>query len=165
MLAWEKYKWNAASGTSVANLLISKCKLQIRNNRHNIAAVAQSILFCGHQEIALRGHNESSRCLNRGNLLELMEYQSEYDPTVKQKLKDGPNNARNTSPEVQNSTPAIMANLSVLISGKYTLVADECRDVAKQEQMSVALRYVDFSKLLDTLNKYELQPQYGITRV
>lgn len=90
MLSWEEYKRNAASGTSVANLLISNREQQIRNNRHYIAAVARCILFCCHQEIALRGHNESSRSLNKGNFLELMEYRSEYDPIVKQKLKVGP---------------------------------------------------------------------------
>ena len=79
-----------------------------------------------------------------------MEYQSEYDSIFKQKLKDGPNNGRYTSPEIQNSILGIMVNLvrkeicmSFLISGEYTLLADECRDVSKQEQISVALRYVD----------------------
>ena len=72
MVAWEEYKLNSSSGTSVAHLLDKTRMLQIRKNHHYIKTVAQVLLYCAHQEIALRGHDESESSPNKGNFLKLM---------------------------------------------------------------------------------------------
>ena len=37
-------------------------------HRHYIASIAEVILLCARQEFALRGHDESTKSHNRGNL-------------------------------------------------------------------------------------------------
>lgn len=150
MLAWEQSKLNASRGTSIAHLLDSSRQQLIQKNRHYLAAVSQVLLFCAHQEIALRGHNESENSANRGNFLELLQLLAKHDTVVMERLKDGPKNATYTSPEVQNTLLKIMATMvrkkiccAVQSAGSFSLLADECKDISKKEQLTVVLRYVD----------------------
>ena len=152
MLAWEEYKRNSACGTSIASQLVAGRDLEIRNNRHYLICVSQILLFCAHQEIALRGHRESYVSDNRGNFLELMHLLGKHDSVVMEKLKEGPRNAVYTSPEIQNTLLEIMGSKvrkqicdSVMSAGAFSLLADESKDVSKNEQMSVVVRYVEVS--------------------
>ena len=61
-----------------------------------------------------------------------------------------PKNAVYTSPKIQNTILNIMATLvrskicsSVETSGFYSIVADETKDLSKQEQLAIVVRYVD----------------------
>ena len=90
MVAWEDYKRNIACGTSVANQLVVGRELQIKNNRHYLISVAQVLLLCSHQEIALRGHCESEDSDNRGNFLELLHLLGKHDTVVMEYVKEGP---------------------------------------------------------------------------
>ena len=152
MVALEDYKRNIACGTSVANQLVVGRELQIKTNRHYLISVAQVLLLCSHQEIALRGHRESEDSDNRGNFLELLHLLGKHDTVVMEYVKEGPRNATYTSLEIQNSLLKFMASmvrkqicLSVQRAGPFTILADESKDISKQEQMSISLRYVDIS--------------------
>ena len=63
VIAWGQYKYGVTHGKSVADQLETTRSLQIRNNRHYLKAVAEVILVCALQEIALRGH-ESAESVN-----------------------------------------------------------------------------------------------------
>ena len=195
MLSWEQRKYNAAHGVSIDNRLESGRLQQIKHNRHYISTIVQALLFCAHQEIALRGHNESETSSNRGNFLELMQLLAKHDNIVMSRLEDGPHNATYTSPEIQNLLLNVMASMvrrqicsAVQCSGPFSLLADECKDVSKKEQMSIVLRYVDnrsgdiherFLKyveatslsaeslstyLLDTLREFQLDPKQIVSQ-
>jgi len=68
------------------------------------------LFFCSHQEIALRGHNESERSLNKRNFVEVMYLVAAHDSIVMERLSDGPHNATYTLPEIQNHLLQIMAS-------------------------------------------------------
>ena len=67
MSSWNQFKLNQERGTSIENCLSSERSEQIRRNRYYIASVAKVILLCARLEIALRGHDESSDLINKGN--------------------------------------------------------------------------------------------------
>ena len=105
------------------------------------------------QGIALRGHRETADLedpsRNRGNLLAFLELISEYDPVVHVRLTDGANNAKYTQHSIQDD---ILRSAAALVTedivreineaGMFSLQADETKDLAKVEQLSLCLRYV-----------------------
>ena len=111
MLAWEQSKHNASCGTSVAHILETGGLQQIQNNCQHLRTIIQALLFCAHQEIAFRGHDEQQNSTNRGNFIELLELLAKHDNVVMERIKDGPRNAMYTSPQVQNLLLNIMANM------------------------------------------------------
>ena len=64
---------------------------------HYLKSIAEVILLCAQQDLALRGHHESMESSNRGNFLEILELVAGYDEVIKDKLKNGPRNAIYTS--------------------------------------------------------------------
>ena len=107
MLAWEECKRNSACGTSIASQLVAGRDLETRNNHHYLICVSQILLFCAHQEIALRGHCESYVSDNRR---ELMHLSGKHDSVVMEKCKEGPCNTVYTSPKMQNTLLEIMGS-------------------------------------------------------
>ena len=86
----------------------------------------------------MRGHDESNKSLNKGNFKEFLSVQQ------------GPRNAVYTSPKIQNEILNIMANMvrqqictSIQQTGYYSILADETKDMSKNEQLSIVVRYVE----------------------
>ena len=141
---------NSKKGTTIAERMGSARSVTISQNRHYIKTIAEVLLFCSRQEIALRGHRENNDSLNKGNFLELLHLVANHDPVVKHRLENGPKNAMYTSPEMQNSILHIMASilqhkvcLAVEEAGVYSIMEDETKDRSKVEQLAIVLRYVD----------------------
>ena len=65
---WQSAKQMAKSGSSVAQQLSSVHAKQVEVNRRNVQRIIEAILFLGRQNIAFRGHNESSKSLNKGTV-------------------------------------------------------------------------------------------------
>ena len=83
----------------------------ITKNRHNLKTILEVLLVCSQQEIALRGHDESMKSLNRGSFLEILKFIASHDEVVKVKLMCGPKNAIYTSPIIQNELLYIMGEM------------------------------------------------------
>ena len=157
-LAWGQYKLNSKKGTTIAERLGSARSTTLSQNRHYVKTIAEILLLCSKQEIALRGHRESNDSMNRGNFLEILHLVAQHDADVKHRLENGPNNAMYTSPEIQNSILHIMAGIiqqkicsAVKKAGVYSILADETKDCSKVEQLAIVLRYVD----IDTATQHE----------
>ncbi|XP_011408862.1 PREDICTED: zinc finger MYM-type protein 1-like, partial [Amphimedon queenslandica] len=138
--------------TSVASLLDHNRSELISNNRHYIKVVVKVVLFCALQEISLRGHREGESASNKGNFLELMELLSSNDKTLKAQLRALPRNVTYTSHTIQNEVLHTLATkvrsticFQVNEARYFSILADETRDVSKQEQMSFVIRYVSVS--------------------
>ena len=74
-------------------------------------------LFLANQNLAFRGHQEDGSLLNRGNLFEMVEMLSKYDPVLKEHLMRLKRSARTVkasvsylSPETQNEFINVLAN-------------------------------------------------------
>ena len=149
MVAWDCFKATANSGT-IGDQLGNARADQVRRNRHYIKIIAAVLLLCARQDIALCGHKESSDSLNRGNFLEILMLVANHDDIVKRQLVDNPKNATYVSPSIQNALLNVMGCIihkkvaSAVQSATYfSILADETKDLSKQEQLNIVLRYVD----------------------
>ena len=127
---------------------------QICKNWHCIKTLAEIVLLCSHQKIALRGHHEGEESMNRGNYLEILNLVAHHDPVINERLMNGPKYAKYTSPEIQNSLIHIMGVMvqesmcsSVRKAGVFSILADDTKDCGKREQLAIVLRYVDMEKV------------------
>ena len=69
MLSWAEYVKNADRNTLIGDRLDSTRRQQIQENRYYLKSIAEIILLCARQDLALRGHRESMESSNRGNFL------------------------------------------------------------------------------------------------
>ena len=150
--AWGDFKRNQQSQTSIASTLRQERRQQIQENRNYMKTIIELLLYCAFQEISLRGHREGVNSRNKGNFLELVDIVSNHDSVVKNRLHVGPRNALYTSHSIQDELLKILSNNvvhticeQVKEAGFYSIIADESRDTAKQEQMLFAVRYVDMT--------------------
>ena len=81
---------------------------KLHKNRHYIQILAEIILLCSQQQIALRGHQEGEESMNKGNYVEILNLIALHDPVINERLKNGPKHAKYTSPHIQNSLIHVM---------------------------------------------------------
>ena len=152
MLEWDQFKVREKEGTHVVNL-IDKAAITLRDqNRYYIKTLAEAIIFCAKQEIALRGHEENEESDNKGNFLELIDVISRHDEKFAARLRSLLDNATYLSPQIQNDIALCIASCisdatSKVIeeSGMFALLVDDTKDISKTEQTSIVLRYFDKS--------------------
>lgn len=144
----------------------SRLDIQIHNgkvdrNRNIFKRLIDIICFLGKQELALRGHDESSNSLNKGNFLELVDLLATYDGILENHLEIASTSFSGLSNRTQNDLISSVA--SVMISHikcqiKQTdfvaVMVDETPDVSGREQLVIILRYFDNSEVVDRFIKY-----------
>ncbi|XP_057663125.1 52 kDa repressor of the inhibitor of the protein kinase-like [Diorhabda carinulata] len=131
-------------------------KIIAKENRQKLCAIIDTILFCGRQELPLRGNQDSGEIgiidpLNRA----LLRFRARSgDEVLKNHLLTQSTHTRAmyTSSVIQNEIielcgSAIQEELigRVKQSGFFAVLADETQDVSRHEQLSLCLRYVDCS--------------------
>ena len=84
---------------------------EIQQNRHYLKAIAEAILLCAKQDLALRGYREGPNSEKRGDLLEILNIVAKHDPIVQRKFTQGPRNATHTSDDIQNDMLNTMAEI------------------------------------------------------
>ena len=129
---------------------------RIAQNRAKLRSIVETVIFCGRQGIALRGHQddqthvESNPLSNHGNFLALLRFRVQAgDQVLGHHLGTAPANALYVSKTIQNELISICGNhiqekilKEVRIAGFYSVIADEATDAANQEQLSITIRYV-----------------------
>ena len=76
---------------------------QISLNKLKLHSIIQTVLFCGRQNIPLRGHREGSSTINPGNFKALVKFRVDSgDKLLQDHLETGPRNATYTSKNIQN---------------------------------------------------------------
>lgn len=82
---------------------------QVSLNRLKLHPIIQTILFCGRQNIPLRGHREGSSTINPGNFKALLKFRVDSgDKLLQDHLETGPQNASYTSKTIQNEIISII---------------------------------------------------------
>ena len=136
----------------------------ISTNRQKLSSIMKTILFCGRQNIVLRGHRDSALDIerdvddsqNHGNFVALLNFRIDAgDSVLEQHLSIAARNATYTSNTIQNQIISILADqviqsiISRVKAAKwFSVIADEVTDVSSKEQLSFALQYVDSAMLL-----------------
>ncbi|CAI6376013.1 unnamed protein product [Macrosiphum euphorbiae] len=141
---------------SIAVKLDSKLKLEIEKNRKMIRPIIETILLCGRQGIALRGHTDSGPIdlsslflsNNEGNFRVILKYVlMNSKDELKNCFENLPKNATYISPDIQNEIINVINSLVIkklvtkINQAKcFTILADETTDVAGIEQFSMCVR-------------------------
>ena len=156
MVAWQQLKLNRERKTTLAHRMDSLGEQALQLNRHYITIIAEVILLCAHQDIALRGHDESDKSENPGNFKAILQLVANHDDQFQQSYRNAPRNALYTSPDIQNQIALIMSNIvrevictQVRDAVYFSLLIDETKDVSKKEQMSIVLRYMQNGKVYE----------------
>jgi len=136
-------------------------KMQKELNRKIIIPVIESVIFCGRQGIALRGHRDlgilttENPIENDGNFRALMRFHMNAtklsgDESYELARTNCAQNAQYTSWKIQNEIISACHDiiLSKIIdeinnSKCFSVIADETADVAGIEQFSLCVRYFD----------------------
>lgn len=146
MVAWTEYKRGVENNTSLLQAMDKQYQKKVEENRKYIKTIADVLLCTATQNIAQRGHCESENSSNKGNFLAIMELIAKHDPLVKRKMEHS--NAKYTSHMIQHEILEVLAEMvrkeiieEVKQSGAFSILADETKDLQKQEQISLVLRY------------------------
>ncbi len=156
--------------TTIPILTDSIRQINMDENRHILKSVAETVLYCGRQCIALRGDNEHLQSQrepqssnkaqptgrtqpsgNPGNFLALMKLLANHDKKLKQHMESPKlRNATYLSPQTQNEMIDVIGKL--MIQAKiveeikeaqiYTIMVDEVTS-HNIELMPLCIRFVD----------------------
>ena len=121
--------------------IIQGSNIQVSENREILRVIIDSLIFMARQNIALRGHDESTFSTNQGNFLELIKMFAKYHPTLQHHLNIIEQHKRNRltflSHETQNKLLSITSNI----------VRSKILDQVKKAGI--------FSVIIDTLLTYQ----------
>ena len=99
--------------------------------------------------MTLRSHDKQETSQNKGNFLEILDLLAVHSYEFKDRLSNSPRNCKYTSYHTQNDI--LLAACDIILNqiievkqaGVFAVMADECRDVSRIEQLSVCIRYVN----------------------
>ena len=148
---------------NIVNIMEIEKQKKVAENREALGLIIETIIFCGIQNIALRGHRDSGELIesgeNSGNFRALLLYREKGGDS---KLKNLSLNrtCHYISPRIQNELIEIIGNkiqasiLKQITSNNspYSIIFDETPDISKKEQLSLVLRYVS--------SDFEVQEQF-----
>ncbi len=137
--------------------LSSERSKRAAENRLKLSSIAETVLFCGRQGLAFRGHRDDGPSIeenphaNHGNFLALLQFRVQAgDHVLEEHLKTAPGNALYTSKTVQNQMIAIPGDNirrklleMVQKAGFFSVIADEATDTVNDEQLSICVRFLD----------------------
>ncbi|KAG4108988.1 hypothetical protein GLYMA_U031215v4 [Glycine max] len=116
----------------------------------HVGASIDCIHFLLKQGLAFRGHDESTNSANQGNFLELLRFLVEHNESINHVvLENASENHQLIAPKIQKDivNAAALETTNVIITNLgdelFAIIVDEARDISNQEQMTIALRYVN----------------------
>ena len=130
---------------------------RVKENRLKIRSIVETVIFCGRQGIAFRGHRDDCSDVqddpngNHGNFLALLNFRIQAgDKVLEGHMKNSASNALYTSKTVQNELIVICGDIirnKILVKVRqakyFSIIADEATDIANDEQLSICIRYVE----------------------
>ncbi|XP_073138885.1 uncharacterized protein [Henckelia pumila] len=138
----------------IDKVMLAVSSEEIHKNRLRLKTTIISVRWLALQGCSFRGHNESSKSLNRGNFLEMLDAFGRMNKEVWDVLSSAARNNTYTSPEVQKEVLNIMANRvrqkirSEIGDASFCILVDEAHDESKREQIALILRFVNNSGIL-----------------
>ena len=143
----------------VGELLSQEHKEEKATNRKMFLKILQNIRFLSRQGLPLRGGDADGD----SNFIQLLHLRGIDCPEIEAWMKKKTN--KYTSHDIQNECLQIMAlqilrevSQSVRDSGCYSIMADECTDIANKEQFTIIIRWVgeDLQDHEDFIGLYEV---------
>lgn len=141
----------------IRNQVDSARTKQVQENRQILASIVDTIKFCGRQELALRGTNDSGPIkpndeepsINDGNFRALLRLRMKCgDQNLIKHTENMSLNATYMSPTIQNELIAICGEViqkeivkDIVKAGVFSILVDETADISGNEQLSLCVRY------------------------
>ena len=148
VVAWLSSKSAAVAGNVVQQQNSYYSRL-VRENREYVKSLARIAIFCGKQNIALRGHKETVTSSNKGNFLELVDLVAVESKEFNTRRSCVAQNATYVSSDSQNAlieaaARCVMSTIQkeIIASGMYAVISDCCTDMVA-DNLSVCVRFVD----------------------
>lgn len=140
----------------IINQINTQRFIQVSENRKRLVPIIETIIFCGRQNLALRGHrddgflDDDARPSNEGNFRELLMFRiSAGDKTLEKHIKTTSSRSTFISKTTQNDLidcigEEIQSQIihNVRKAGMFAIIFDETTDISHIEQLSLILRYV-----------------------
>ena len=139
---------------------------QVEENHLKIRSIAETIIFCGRQGVALRGHHDDRPSVEKTqlqimviNVLALLQFRVQSgDKVLSDYLKSAAGNATYTSKTIQNEIIEICGDIicdKILVkicqARYYSVIADEAIDASNDEQLPLAFGMLMMRKQLKCL--------------
>lgn len=132
--------------TEIVCQIDNSIKCTVDENRNKLFPILSTIIFCGTNDLALRGKHSDD-----GNVQQLFKLRVEAgDKVLKDHLELSAANARYTSHRTQNELIAlceqVVRNDIVTAANNsigFSILADETADIAGTEQLSIGVRFVE----------------------
>nr|CAI5849736.1 unnamed protein product [Callosobruchus analis] len=118
---------------------------QVRENRNNLKKLIDITIYLAGQDLAFRGHNESSESYNRGNYKELVSLFEKYDDNFNKFINN--NVFSGTSKTIQNDL--IDSNQKSEVRVFFSWQIDETTDISCLSQLSIIFRYVKNGEVVE----------------
>ncbi|XP_050517882.1 52 kDa repressor of the inhibitor of the protein kinase-like [Diabrotica virgifera virgifera] len=128
-------------------------------NKKKLIPIIKTIMFCGMQNIPLRGHRDDGQLLNEtdsephreGNFRALLRFRIDAgDKQLEEHVKSCGKNASYISKTIQNDLISCCGEVitnqivsQITYAQFFTIIADETTDMSTKEQLSICLRYLD----------------------
>ena len=151
-----------STNKTVIELVDKQRNLAIENNRKRLVPIVKTVIMCGRQNLALRGHDDygefsspeaqsSSLAGFHGIFRGLLAFRMDAgDNVLQEHFANCAKNATMISKRIQNEVIDvtglyIQQSLKARLhrSKFFSILCDESCDISKHEQMSVCVRYVD----------------------
>ena len=141
----------AGQSKDIRSCLSSSYQEQVKNNHAILLSIIDIIISLGQRNIPFRGHGWNKDMKREyGNFDFFLHWKAHFDPCLRQHLQSCKKNASYKSPDIQNELIHLAGMelrdsiLCEIMSAEwYSVMADECTDVATIEQMSICIRFVD----------------------
>ena len=117
-----------------------------------LKSIVKAIIFCGKQNVPLRGHRDdgTSTTVNKGNFLALLHLTAEIDTVLKDHLEQGKRNAKCTSKQHKNEIISIIADFiperktKSLQLSPFSIIADEVTgEYDNKEILSICNHFIE----------------------
>ena len=136
---------------SIGQQVQSQSARAIEKNRKVLLSMLKAIIFCGRQNIALRGRCSDGSDGNPGNFEALLQFRVDSGDTIlTEHLSMAAKNAQYRSPTIQNEFISAVGEYiqqhiltEVREATCFSLCADEAVDAGNKEQLPLVLRFVD----------------------
>ncbi|KAK3104654.1 hypothetical protein FSP39_007252 [Pinctada imbricata] len=142
---------------------------RVKKNRQILSSIIKTLVFCGRQVIALRGHrdDESNRetSSNMGNFKELLQFRADAgDVILQEHLRSCAKNASYISKTSQNelltcvkmyTQEEIVKEINAQPIGPYySIQCDEVTDASNWEQLGLVVRYLKDGKPIERILEF-----------
>jgi len=144
------YKQSLTSSGNIIGLIDKNhCKV-VSDNRNYLKNILETLLYCAKQGIAIRGHEEDSKSLNKGNFIELLTIRAKDNNLIQQYYLDKEKSFNYVHHSYLNMFLTYMSDYvlksivsEIMSAGIFSILIDETQDLSRHEQVSVFIRYVN----------------------